>query len=227
VLCYSWAMQRIVWVAVFLSLVACERERRLDDGVATARSPQPTQPQVQPAPKPDDEISGRILETMDSGGYTYAKLARGERELWVAGPQTQLAVGAQLGRMDGMLMEKFHSNTLDRTFDWIYFINAWSGQATPAPTTPVAPPDHKTAPKQDPHASTNLAGTVVETMNAGPYTYAQLEQNGKKFWVAGPQSQVAVGQKLAKLTGSLMVNFRSKTLNRTFDEIYFIDSFGN
>jgi hypothetical protein len=216
-------MERIVWVAVFVSLVACERERRLDDGVA-ARTPQPQIAQKPaPQPKPDDTIAGQVLETMDSGGYTYARLARGDRELWVAGPQTQLPVGTKLGKMDGMLMEKFHSNTLDRTFDWIYFINGWPQGATEAPA--VQP--HADTAKKPPPPSGTLSGTVVETMNAGAYTYAQVDHDGTKFWVAGPQTQLAVGAKLDKLSGSLMVNFYSKTLSRNFDAIYFIDSFGS
>ena len=63
-------------------------------------------------------------------------------------------------------------------------------------------------------------------MNSGGYTYAKLDQGGTQVWVAGPETPLTVGTKVAKLEGTLMPNFRSETLNRTFDQIYFIGTFG-
>ena len=37
-----------------------------------------------------------------------------------------------------------------------------------------------------------LSGKVVETMNAGGYTYVCLEKGGKKSWVAVPEMKVVV-----------------------------------
>jgi len=70
-------------------------------------------------------------------------------------------------------------------------------------------------------AGAALSGKVVETMNSGGYTYVALENNGKKTWVALPESKVKVGQQLACQPGMEMRNFTSKTLNRTFDSIMF------
>jgi hypothetical protein len=83
---------------------------------------------------------------------------------------------------------------------------------------PVKTPSVKSE-KDD--ASGNITGKVVETMNAGGYTYVSVENNGKKTWVAVPQMQVAVGSKMSFLPGAVMSNFTSKTLNRTFDSIVF------
>jgi len=66
-----------------------------------------------------------------------------------------------------------------------------------------------------------LTGKVVETMNAGGYTYVCLENKGKKTWVAVPEMKVSVGKEMSFLPGSAMPNFTSKSLNRTFDVIYF------
>lgn len=66
-----------------------------------------------------------------------------------------------------------------------------------------------------------LSGKIVETMNAGGYTYVALENNGKKTWVALPDSKVKVGQQITCQPGMPMQNFTSKTLNRTFDVIIF------
>ncbi len=70
-------------------------------------------------------------------------------------------------------------------------------------------------------AGTPVAGKVVETMNSGGYTYVLVENNGQKTWVAGPQTTVKVGQKVACQPGGTMTNFTSKTLKRTFESIIF------
>lgn len=70
-------------------------------------------------------------------------------------------------------------------------------------------------------ADGSLSGKVAETMNSGGYTYVSLEKNGKKTWVAVPQTTVKVGQELTCQPGMEMKNFTSKTLKRTFDSIIF------
>ena len=67
----------------------------------------------------------------------------------------------------------------------------------------------------------SLSGKVVETMDAGGYSYVCLEKNGAKSWVAVPQMKVKVGQEMAFIPGEEMNDFTSKTLKRTFDRIVF------
>jgi|PlaIllAssembly_1097288.scaffolds.fasta_scaffold03840_2 hypothetical protein len=66
-----------------------------------------------------------------------------------------------------------------------------------------------------------LSGKVVETMDSGGYTYALLENEGKKTWVAMPTTKIVKGSNMSFLPGSVMTNFHSKTLNRTFEKIIF------
>lgn len=66
-----------------------------------------------------------------------------------------------------------------------------------------------------------LSGKVVETMNSGGYTYVQLDNKGKKTWVAVPQMKVTKGKQMSFQPGAEMTNFESKTLKRKFDKIYF------
>jgi hypothetical protein len=153
------------------------------------------------------KLSGTVVETMDAGGYTYAQLERGNTRIWVAGPITKLTVGTALDRLDGAPMSSFHSDTLDRTFDLIYFVNSY-GDATP-----VAASDD------------SISGVVVETMNSGGYTYARLEHAGTQVWVAGPETKLAIGARLDAMTGSLMTGFHSDSLKRTFDRIYFVNAY--
>ena len=65
------------------------------------------------------------------------------------------------------------------------------------------------------------SGKVVETMNAGGYTYVCLKKGGKKTWVAVPEMKVTVGQQMVFKPGQEMKDFTSKTLNRTFASIIF------
>ncbi|MCX5899561.1 MAG: hypothetical protein NTX06_02295 [Proteobacteria bacterium] len=69
-----------------------------------------------------------------------------------------------------------------------------------------------------------FTGTVAETMNTAGYTYVLLDTGTEKVWFAGPACVVKAGDKLTVPAGLLKENFSSKTLNRTFDKIYFTEA---
>lgn len=76
----------------------------------------------------------------------------------------------------------------------------------------------------------NLKGKVVETLDASGYTYIRLDDgSGKEVWVATPKIKVKVGQEISLQGGSVMENFNSKPLNRTFEKLVFVNgiSMGN
>jgi hypothetical protein len=66
-----------------------------------------------------------------------------------------------------------------------------------------------------------VSGKVVETMNAGGYTYALVNKDGAKTWVALPLSMIAVGDEITCRPGMVMNNFRSTSLKRSFEQIVF------
>lgn len=68
----------------------------------------------------------------------------------------------------------------------------------------------------------DLTGTVVETMDAGGYTYLLIKTPaGKKKWAAVTKTTVKKGQ-TATVTNSMdMKNFESPSLKRKFDVIAF------
>ncbi len=90
---------------------------------------------------------------------------------------------------------------------------------------PAEPPAHvymKEKPAETiPQDESVLSGKVVETMNSGGYTYICIDKDGKKTWAAVLETKVTVGQDVVIQPGYEMVNFASKTLNRTFDKIIF------
>ena len=70
-------------------------------------------------------------------------------------------------------------------------------------------------------AASGNSGTVVQTMNSGGYTYVLLDKDGNQSWAAMPETEIKVGEEVALAPGAPMNNFNSRTLNRTFDTIYF------
>ena len=70
-------------------------------------------------------------------------------------------------------------------------------------------------------AAAEISGTVVQTMNAGGYTYALLDKDGTQSWCAMPETKIKVGEDIAVAPGAPMYNFNSRTLNKTFDTIFF------
>lgn len=68
-----------------------------------------------------------------------------------------------------------------------------------------------------------IFGTVLETMDAGGYTYVLLDTGTQKVWAAAPKTPVRRGSMVAVSTQMPMRNFNSKALNREFELVYFTD----
>lgn len=67
------------------------------------------------------DLSGKVAETMDSGGYTYLLLESASGKTWAAVPQTKVGVDDEIKLQPGMVMQNFTSKTLNRTFENIIF----------------------------------------------------------------------------------------------------------
>jgi len=88
------------------------------------------------------------------------------------------------------------------------------------------PEGHPAATAQMPQqAKAIYTGVVKETFEGGGYTYASVETNGGLIWLAGPASKLELGSQISWTEGLLMENFKSKSLDRTFDQLYFVNSF--
>jgi hypothetical protein len=97
--------------------------------------------------------AGKVVETMNSGGYTYVQVDTGKEKIWVAAPECAVKVGDPVVVPQGLPMVNFHSSTLNRTFKLVYFVSAIGRQGTPAglstgskgPSLPQMPPGHPPA----------------------------------------------------------------------------------
>ncbi|MGO9014876.1 MAG: hypothetical protein ACLQF0_07845 [Dissulfurispiraceae bacterium] len=66
-------------------------------------------------------LSGKVAETMNSGGYTYVLLEKDGDKIWIAVPQMKVTKGQAMSFKPGAEMENFKSKTLNRTFKRIVF----------------------------------------------------------------------------------------------------------
>lgn len=70
-----------------------------------------------------------------------------------------------------------------------------------------------------------FVGSLMETFNAGGYTYAKILTTKGNVWAAGPTTTLANGDKISFSSKMLMNNFYSKAKKRDFKEIYFVKGF--
>jgi len=106
----SLAVAVFVFVAAAFAAFGCKP--------AEKSAPAPAS-QAQPAAA--DPLSGKVVETMNSGGYTYVCIENSGRKTWVALPDTKVTVGQMIACQAGGEMRNFTSRTLNRTFDSIIF----------------------------------------------------------------------------------------------------------
>ncbi|HVO75171.1 MAG TPA: hypothetical protein VMT35_14170 [Ignavibacteriaceae bacterium] len=64
---------------------------------------------------------------------------------------------------------------------------------------------------------------VEESMDASQYTYMRVSEGDNEYWIAVPKMKVEEGEMLYYSKSMVMNNFESKTLNRTFDKVLFVD----
>lgn len=64
---------------------------------------------------------------------------------------------------------------------------------------------------------------VLSSIDAAGYTYLEVTQNKKTLWLAGTQVAVKKGDVIRFDDGMVMTNFNSKSLNRTFPSVTFVN----
>ena len=138
-----------------------------------------------------NQHSGTVLESMNSGGYSYISVQEGDETFWIAAPQTALNKGDSVSFDEQMWMTDFTSKTLKRTFDRIMFVGGVQvGGVSDAP----APASILLLPK--PLVTSEAAQQNVE--DAGLLTVADLylqkdKLNGKLVSVKGKVIKVSAG----------------------------------
>ena len=188
----------LIMIALGLPLAGCEKkptptpEAKPASSVATPNSASPA-PVVAHGNGP---FEGKVLETMDSGGYTYVRVGTAQGEIWAATRVFKVAVGAEVVVPAGTPMRQFQSKTLNRTFESIYFVGSIQVRGAAA-TTPVAP--HPTAPsKPAPSEATVEVGKIEKA--EGGHTIAEIYAQQSKLG----STSVKVRGKVVKVNNGIM-----------------------
>ncbi|WP_306590901.1 hypothetical protein [Geothrix sp. 21YS21S-4] len=72
-----------------------------------------------------------------------------------------------------------------------------------------------------PAAGPVIAGKLLERIEASPYSYLKLQTPQGEIWAAVPETKLEKGADVTIANPMLMRDFESKTMKRTFAEIYF------
>jgi hypothetical protein len=90
-------------------------------------------------------FSGKVVETMTTAGYTYVLVDTGTKKVWAAAVQFAVKAGDSVSFAAGDAMPNYHSKSLNRDFDLVYFTGGItvnnSGSAASA-AAPKLPPGH-------------------------------------------------------------------------------------
>lgn len=138
-------------------------------------------------------VSGKVVESMDVGSYTYVSVEKGEKKTWVAIPQSKVVKGQEATFYPGAVMENFSSRTLDRTFKTIIFSRG------------IMPESEIT-----PHAGSSMKAEAPKLVDAGSnidkakgsdaFTIAELYENS----AALDGKTVSVRGKVVKFSPQIM-----------------------
>lgn len=150
-----------------------------------------------------EPLSGKVIQTMDSGGYTYVFIQKKNGEkVWVAAPSTPVTTGSQIAFKGGMEMVNFESKSLKRKFDKIIFadgvLSAGAAKSVPAASTDkgvTASGGSKAA------ASAKVAKiSVAKATGANAYTVQEIYANSAKL----NNKKVVVRGKVVKVSAGIM-----------------------
>jgi hypothetical protein len=94
----------------------------------------------------ESSFSGKVIETTNSAGYTYVQVDTGTKKLWAATTQFAVKVGDNVTVIAGTPMSGYHSKSLNRDFDVIYFTGSVGVNGSTAGATPTLPPGHPLLP---------------------------------------------------------------------------------
>ncbi len=149
-----------------------------------------------PPPEPTEPHKGKVLQTINSGGYTYVELRKKSGEkVWLAVPATEIAIGSQQTFNPGMVMHGFESKTLKRVFDEIIFTD---------PAVAAKGKDKKDLSGKSPGSrgtvSPDVKVKVKKATGKNAYTVSELFKNKAKL----NKKKVVVRGKVVKVSSNIM-----------------------
>jgi hypothetical protein len=180
-------------LAATLLVAACGAQSTEPEPEAATATPQVSQAAATGAAAHSSAtvLTGTVLETIDADPYTYVKVDTGDEQVWAAAPLCQVAAGDQVSVSTAMPMYDFHSNTLDRDFELIYFVSGLSDEQHPS-----MPPGHPAVATVD-QTEVDLSGigSVEGSVTIGDLYARKAELAGR---------QVTIHARVVKLNLGIM-----------------------
>jgi hypothetical protein len=149
-------------------------------------------------------FTGKVLETMNAATYTYVQVDTGKATNWAAGPQVSVKVGDTVTVNSGMPMPGYHSKTLNRDFDVVYFCGSITVAGAPAAAAAPGAMTTMELPKGHPPIGGAASQTAIDLSGIKPAkggkTVADI--NNQKAALKG--KNVAVRGKVVKYNEGVM-----------------------
>jgi hypothetical protein len=148
------------------------------------------------------DLTGTVLETMNSGGYTYLliKTPAGEKK-WAAVTTASVKKGDKATVTNSMDMMNFESPTLKRKFDVIAFGMLGNGSA-PAAETAATKDAAKAVPPGAHGGRTEVKGPIKVAKAAGPDARTIAEVYAQK--AALKDKEVVISGKVVKYNSGIL-----------------------
>ena len=159
-------------------------------------------PAAEKASQPVELLAGKVLQTMDSGGYTYIYIQKKNGEkTWVAVAATPVTVGSQISFKGGMEMVDFESKSLKRKFDKIIFADGVVSDAPAKSASAASAKDKDKGVSGGSKSATSVKDTkisVAKATGANAYSVQEVfannaKLNNKKVVVRGKVVKVSTG----------------------------------
>ena len=153
-------------------------------------------------------LSGELSEALNAGGYTYVKIVLDGKPVWAAGPVTPVKKGDQVSFKTRMPMEKFHSKSLNRDFEVLYFVDRFTvnGKEITKASQPAELDPHKNT---KPQAATVSLKTFSKAENG--QTIAEILKNKNKLDKQAIQIRGQVSKFTADVMGKNWIHIRDSS----------------
>jgi hypothetical protein len=151
----------------------------------------------------DKTVTGTVIETMNSSGYTYMLVDGGGLQNWVAIPETTVKTGSQVSYYEGMTMPKFTSKTLNKTFENIIFSAGLAETLGSGPNTSKA---------KDPLKEDSFAAALQAEQKSVAPDPSTAQASGGSVVAIAPLQEISIPKALgenAYTVGELFANYKA------------------
>lgn len=152
-----------------------------------------------------DGGSGSVTEVIEAERYTFICINSGEKAYWLASTLKEVKVGDVLVYEGALVMRDFRSETLDRTFPVILFVNrAWVSEKSPASIQRLTgiPSGHPLVPESSRSSSGSTTQPVSLVLPADPGARRLKQIAAEADSLAG--QQVRFVGKVTKVNSNIM-----------------------